>query len=141
LSYKLSDVIPKKIIESLSDLVKCLNSDEDIRRCLSILSPVAFALKGLVDLYEDPEIMFVSYIIVDQFGNVQGAYDGHTDRWYELNKPNISELRKILSTYCREILSAITNNDSAGIIEGTKSFFSKFHKLARYRTMDVRKER
>jgi 23S rRNA U2552 (ribose-2'-O)-methylase RlmE/FtsJ len=141
MSIKLNEIVPEDAINSLKNLVQCLESNTDIRICLSLLSPVAYIFQGFIDIYKDADIRFVSYVIVDQFANVQGAYDGHSETWYKLNQQNIEKLRKILSIYCQKLLEAIQNNNTSKIIDASKDFFVSFHEIARQRTMDVRARR
>jgi hypothetical protein len=102
--------------------------------------PVAFAFKGFYDIYtDDADIMLFSYIVVDWLGNVQVAYDGHSDEWYELNAANVAEMRVALKNYCRKMLEAINKSDVNILIDATKSFICVFHSLARSATVPERR--
>ncbi|MEM3760648.1 MAG: hypothetical protein QXZ02_06025 [Candidatus Bathyarchaeia archaeon] len=135
---ELKEVVPVHVLKNLDDLIACLSSSTDIRTCLSLLVPIAFAFRGLVEITDDAEIRFFSYLVVDQFGNVQNAYDGRTSNWYELNAANVSQMRKLLLEYCRIIKDAILSNDCKKLVEGTITFFNNFHPLARATTRDIR---
>jgi hypothetical protein len=103
--------------------------------------PIALTFRGCYDIYtDDPDIMFFSYIVVDWLGNVQSAYDAHSDKWYELNAQNISQLRAGLKTYCRGILEAINGSDLNILVGATKNFMGIFHNLARSTTNERRGE-
>jgi hypothetical protein len=134
----LNKVVPPGVIKNLDDVIACLESLSDIRVCLSLLVPIGFAFRGLCDLADDPKAKFLSYLIMDQLGNVQSAYDGKTEGWYKLNSANIVELRKALLEYCKVIRQSILSSDYQKFIDGTEVFFNSFHPLARSTTMDVR---
>ena len=135
---ELREMVPANMMKNLDDLTECMHSSNDVRVCLSFLVPLAFGFRGLADLAEDPKIRFWSYLITDQLGNVQAAYDGRTSEWYQLNAANISEVRKIVAQYSKIIKESILSNDFQKFIEGTAVFFNDLHPLIRRTTMDTR---
>ena len=136
---KIKDTIPTTVISDLKNLVACLESDSDIRVCLSIMVPPGLAMKGLVDSYRDPDIMYFLYVANDMLGNVQSVYDGNTEEWYKLNADNVSRMRRAFIVYCKAVLDAIDANNLEQLLVSTKAFFSEFHKLARITTRDRRR--
>jgi len=140
MQLRLNEIVPESVIKNLNEMIQRLDSGNDIRLSLSLLAPIAYVFRGLIDIYDDPDMRFLSYLLVDQFGNIQGTYDGRSEKWYELNQANVENLRKILSAYCKGILESIRTNNITQFINATRDFFAEFHEIARERTLDVRRD-
>ena len=124
------------VIARIEKLKEALSSGQDFRKCLSLLPPIAFPLKGYLDISNKPDEVFRAYIIVDQMGNVQSAYDGHSQQWYELNKDNIEEFQAHLKKFAKMLVDSLKNDNEATLIAAVKEFFFNFNQLARATTTD-----
>jgi hypothetical protein len=125
-------------IESLQRLKDCLDSDKDIRKCFSLLPAVAFPFKGLIDISTKPDEMFMAYMIIDQLGNVQSAYDGNSDRWYEINADNVKQLRMHLRKLTEDVVEPLKKKNRIELLNSLQDFWVNFHKLARRLSSDHR---
>ena len=126
------------VIKRIEKLQECLGSKEEFRKCLSLLPPVAFPIRGYIDISSDPNEVFHAYLIVEQLGNVQSIYDRHSEKWYELNKENIDEFKSHLRKYAQKLVIFLKANDEQVLIEATKEFFFNFHQLATSTIRDAR---
>lgn len=134
----LSDEVSSLVTRKLKDLHKCLDSGEDFRICLSILPSIAFPLRGLMDISSNPKETYVSYLIVDQLGNLQSVYDGHTEAWYILNRNNIQELKKHLKVLIEKLIDGMNRKDEHEVTEALRDYFMYFNQLARSTTSDTK---
>jgi len=125
-------------IDRILRLQDCLESDNDIRKCFSLLPAVAFPFKGLVEISNDPDEMFIAYMIMDQLGNIQSVYDGHSDRWYEINKENVQQLRNNLKKLMERLIEPLKKKDKKELLEALQDFWVNFHRLARTLSKDFR---
>lgn len=138
MSLQIDEVTTNKIIGLIRSVSNNLKSSENIRKCLAGLPSIARVASGIVEINDNAETRFAFYMLHDQLGNVQGAYDGNTDEWYKLNEQNVESLRKILTQYLEATSKDIQNKDYSTFIDHTKTFFNEFHPLARMKTMDIR---
>ena len=135
---KLSDEMKANLDQRFTALIDCLNSTKDIRKCMSLLPSIAYPIRALLDISQDPSDMFVALLITQQLSFVQSTYDGNSNTWYEVNEENVQKLRKCLATFAEDLKNSIKNDDEEGVINATKAFFSKFHQLARTTSSDVK---
>lgn len=133
---KLSNDIKAILDKQLTEFTNCLNSNSDIRKCLSLLPSIAYPIRALLDISEDPSDMFVAFLVTNQLSLVQNVYDGNSSTWYDLNKENVQSLRTNISTFVDDLKKGIDGDNELAITDAVKTFFSKFHRLARRTTRD-----
>jgi hypothetical protein len=100
------------------------------------LPSIAYPIRALLDISEDPSDMFVAFLVTNQLSLVQNVYDGNSSTWYDLNKENVQSLRTNISTFVDDLKKGIDGDNELAITDAVKTFFSKFHRLARRTTRD-----
>ena len=133
---RLSNEIKSILDKQLGELADCLRSNNDIRKCLSLLSSIAFPIRALLDISQDPSDMFVALLVTQQLSLVQSVYDGNSNTWYDLNKENVQLLKTNMSSFAEDLKKGIDDDDEIAITNAVKTFFSRFHRLARTTTRD-----
>jgi hypothetical protein len=126
------------VIKRIEKLQECLGSKEEFRKCLSLLPSIAFPLRGYIDISTNPNEVFHAYLIIEQLGNVQSAYDGHSEKWYELNKDNIEEFKGHLKKFTQKLMISLKTDDEQLLVASIKEFFFNFHQLVTQTTRDAR---
>jgi len=114
----------------LSEVAVNLESGEDFRKCLAQLHPINDKFRAIMNLTEDPDTVFASYIVLDQLGNVSAAYEGHETSWYQLNAENIKSFRRCLSHYLEKLAKDVSDSDFNNLLDNTKNFLYAFSKHA-----------
>ena len=133
---RLSNEIKAILDTQLIELANCLRSNSDIRKCMSLLPSIAFPIRALLDISQDPSDMFVALLVTQQLSLVQSIYDGNSNTWYDLNKENVQLLRTNMSSFVEDLKKGIDDDDEIAITNAVKTFFSRFHRLARTTTRD-----
>lgn len=123
-------------ISMLVRLHDCLTQDGDIRKCFSLLPAIAFPLKGITEISSDPDEMFIAYQIMDQLGNVQHVYDGKSDRWYDINRANVDELRNCLNRLTEDLVEPLKKKKKDAVLDSLQQFWVHFHRLVRSLSSD-----
>jgi hypothetical protein len=100
------------------------------------LPSIAFPIRALLDISEDPSDMFVAFLVTQQLSLVQNLYDGNSNTWYDLNKENVQSLRTNMSRFVEDLKKGVDDDDEIAITNAVKTFFSRFHRLARTTTGD-----
>jgi hypothetical protein len=100
------------------------------------LPSIAYPIRALLDISEDPSDMFVAFLVTNQLSLVQNVYDGNSSTWYDLNKDNVQSLRTSMAAFADDLKKGIDEDNEEAITNAVKTFFSKFHKLARKTTRD-----
>jgi hypothetical protein len=131
------DETVKIVSERIRKMTTSLKTEGDIRKAFSLLPGLAYPLRGLMDISNDPDEMFMSYLLIDCLGNTQSVYDGHIDRWYEINSENVKELRSALQNLCEGIIQPLKEKNKIAVIEIVQEFWVKFHKLSREVSSDI----
>jgi hypothetical protein len=134
----LNSEVSTLVIKRTEKMLECLESKTEFRKCLSLLPSIAFPLRGYIDIANNPDDVFHAYLIIEQLGNVQSAYDGRTEKWYELNRDNVEELKKHLKKFAERLIVSLRGNNEEVLIQSTKEFFFNFHQLATATTRDTR---
>jgi len=137
--FSVSDDVTKLLLSDIGNILAELDRGHDIRYALAMLPELASKMKSMGDLNETPENRWISYILVDQLGNVQNWYDGMPPEWYKLNEKNVAELRKIWKSYFEKLSVELSRKDFDRLADETKNFFFELWRLQRSRTMRERR--
>lgn len=129
--------IVKSIVSKISETKNDLDRGKDLRIVLTHIPELQSIFKGQIDLAQDPETRFISYLFFGLLG-LMGTYEGKTDNWYSLNSGVIKTLREKLSTYLEKVIVALEKKDYDAFLESTKEWFSEFHTNTRKTTVDVK---
>jgi hypothetical protein len=114
----------------LSEVAVNLESGEDFRKCLAQLHPINDKFRAIMNLTEDSDTLFASYIVLDQLGNVSVAYEGHETSWYQLNAENIKSFRRCLFHYLEKLAKDVSDSDFNNLLDNTKNFLYAFSQHA-----------
>jgi hypothetical protein len=132
MSLKIDEQMKNNLSEMLSDVAVKLESGEDFRKCLAQLRPICAKFTASMNLTEDTNTAFASYLVLRQLMNVSHAYEGGNESWYESNSQNIESFRRCLSLYLKRLAKDIYSENYNTLIENTKNFFSEFNKHAKF---------
>ena len=130
MSLQIHEKLKTDLLNLMSEAALNLKSGEDFRKCLAQLHPIYDKLRAIMNLTEDQNTLFASYIVLDQFRNVSAAYEGNGKGWYQLNAENIRSFRRCLSHYLEKLAKDVSDSDFNNLVNDTKNFFYAFSKHA-----------
>jgi len=131
MSLQIHEKLKIDLPKLLSEVAVNLESGEDFRKCLAQLRPIHNKFAAILNLSEDQNTAFASYLVLTQLGYVSEAYEGGTESWYQMNAENIKSFRRCLSHYLKGLTKDVSESNFNALIEDTKNFFYAFHMHAR----------
>lgn len=127
-----------RLIGLFRQMKESFEGGEDVRHGLAMVPSVQSVVRGLVEISDNEDTRFAAILIHEFLGFLE-IYDGRTDRWYEINERQVSQLRDLTSRYFGSIIEALSENDLNSLVEATKRWFNEFHNATRATTADVRR--
>ncbi len=131
MALQIHEKVKIDLTKLLSDVAVNLESGEDFRKCLAKLGSMSGKFDAILNLSEDQNTAFASFLVLSQLEYVSQAYEGGTESWYRFNAENIKSFRRCLSHYLKGLAKDISDSNYNALLEDTKKFFYVFHTHAR----------
>ncbi len=126
----------RKLVSLLREVKGRLEGTEDIRLALAKLERIKNIAEGMVDASDNADTRFALFLIRALLG-LATVYERRTDKWYELNAQNVSNVRHALATYLGRTAEALEARSYSGVIDASKDWFFVLHDLGRDQTADT----
>jgi len=123
-----TEEMTKKVAETISSVLKSLETKEDIRKTMPLLGEVVEKIRAVSEIYETPENIFVSYLVWAQISSFTN-FDGLPDEWYKLNADAIDKLRELMKAFFENIKDGFEKKNTDFIVEYIKEWLPNMLKL------------
>lgn len=124
-----SDDMIARVNETISNIVKNIEKNEDIRKALSYFGDLRQRIRAMAEVYETTENLFVSFLMWKIIAEIATDYAGNKDEWYVLNKEIIKKFSPALKEFLESLAEDFEEKNYNKILDHAAEFVFKHQKI------------